>query len=157
MECPLRSPSTIALLLVFCLSVGLACAGSGGGGAQSENQGPRKDIVIRIGNDSLYPQTAEVATGGSVAWVNDSSYSATVSFPMSVLDGLSCSEIRPDFYKTADRITSIPIQGGTPDLVLPCPLEPGVYEYTANLFSGMGSVTELGNPQLQVPGKIVVK
>lgn len=118
---------------------------------------PRGSVVIQINNESINPKQAHVKAGGSVVWTNFSSYTARVAFPMSIMDELTCKEIRPDFFKTADEIQSIPIRGGTLDLVLPCPLKPGVYDYTANLFSGQGTVDDMNNPQLRIPGKIVVK
>jgi len=148
MSLAIRSCAIFTSLLI---GASLACQTGGGGNV------PRGSVVIQINNESINPKTAQVKAGGSVVWTNFSTYTARVAFPMSIMDGLTCTEIRPDFFKTADEIKSIPIRGGTLDLVLPCPLKPGVYDYTANLFSGQGTVDDINNPQLRIPGRIVVK
>jgi hypothetical protein len=111
---------------------------------------------------SLRPSVARVLEGGTVAWTNlSSNRGGVVSFPLSVVDHFSCSELRPVFYKNADRLVSIPINGDAGDVALPCPLEPGEYAYRLDLFRGLRgvgpSVSNIDNPDLSLPGKIIVK
>ena len=123
---------------------------------------PRKHVLVRFTNMSLRPSVARVLEGGTVAWTNlSSNRGGVVSFPLSVVDHFSCSELRPAFYQTADRLVSIPITAGTGDVALPCPLAPGEYEYRLDLFRGLRrigpSVSNIDNPDLSLPGKIIVE
>ena len=111
---------------------------------------------------SLRPSIAQVLEGGTVAWTNlSSNRGGVVSFPLSIVDHFTCSELRPVFYQTADRLVSIPITGNSTDVALPCPLEPGEYPYRLDLFRGLRrvgpSVSNIDNPDLSMPGKIIVK
>ncbi|MCH7644076.1 MAG: hypothetical protein IH974_04510 [Myxococcales bacterium] len=123
---------------------------------------PRQHVLVRFSNMSLRPSVAQVVEGGTVAWTNlSSNRGGVVSFPLSVVDHFTCGELRPVFYKTADRLVSIPITGGSGGVALPCPLEPGEYAYRLNLFRGLRrigpSVSNIDNPDLSLPGKIIVK
>jgi hypothetical protein len=123
---------------------------------------PRQHVLVRFTNMSLRPSVAQVLEGGTVAWTNlSSNRGGVVSFPLSVVDHFTCSELRPVFYQTADRLVSIPITAGTGDVALPCPLEPGEYAYRLDLFRGLRrigpSVSNIDNPDLSLPGKIIVK
>ncbi len=123
---------------------------------------PRQHVLVRFTNMSLRPSVARVLEGGTVAWTNlSSNRGGVVSFPLSVIDHFTCGELRPVFYQTADRLVSIPINGNSGDVVLPCPLEPGEYEYRLDLFRGLRrvgpSISNIGNPDLRLPGKIIVK
>ncbi len=123
---------------------------------------PRQHVLVRFTNMSLRPSVAQVLEGGTVAWTNlSSNRGGVVSFPLSVIDRFTCDELRPVFYQTADRLVSIPISGNSGNVVLPCPLEPGEYEYRLDLFRGLRrvgpSISNIGNPDLRLPGKIIVK
>ena len=123
---------------------------------------PRQHVLVRFTNMSLRPSVARVLEGGTVAWTNlSSNRGGVVSFPLSVIDHFTCSELRPAFYKTADRLVSIPISGNSADVALPCPLEPGEYAYRLDLFRGLRrvgpSISNIDNPDLSLPGKIIVK
>jgi hypothetical protein len=123
---------------------------------------PRQHVLVRFTNMSLRPSIARVLEGGTVAWTNlSSNRGGVVSFPLSIIDHFTCSELRPAFYKTADRLVSIPISGNSADVALPCPLEPGEYAYRLDLFRGLRrvgpSVSNIDNPDLSLPGKIIVK
>ncbi|MCH8890313.1 MAG: hypothetical protein IH827_04435 [Myxococcales bacterium] len=123
---------------------------------------PRQHVLVHFTNMSLRPSVAQIVEGGTVAWTNlSSNRGGMVSFPLSVVDHFTCSELRPVFYKTADRLVSIPITGGSGGVALPCPLEPGEYAYRLNLFRGLRrigpSVSNIDNPDLSLPGKIIVK
>ncbi len=123
---------------------------------------PRQHVLVRFTNMTLRPSVARVLEGGTVAWTNLSSNRGGVaSFPLSVIDHFTCSELRPAFYKTADRLVSIPISGNSADVALPCPLEPGEYAYRLDLFRGLRrvgpSISNIDNPDLRLPGKIIVK
>jgi hypothetical protein len=123
---------------------------------------PRQHVLVRFTNMSLRPSIARVLEGGTVAWTNlSSNRGGVVSFPLSVVDHFTCGELRPAFYQTADRLVSIPISGNSADVALPCPLEPGEYAYRLDLFRGLRrvgpSVSNIDNPDLSLPGKIIVK
>ncbi len=123
---------------------------------------PRQHVLVRFTNMSLRPSIAQVVEAGTVAWTNlSSNRGGVVSFPLSVVDHFTCSELRPVFYKTADRLVSIPIIGGSGGVALPCPLEPGEYAYRLDLFRGLRrigpAVSNIDNPDLSLPGKIIVK
>jgi hypothetical protein len=123
---------------------------------------PRQHVLVRFTNMSLRPSVARVVEGGTVAWTNlSSNRGGVVSFPLSVVDHFTCSELRPIFYQTADRLVSIPINADSAGVALPCPLEPGEYAYRLNLFRGLRrigpSVSNIDNPDLSLPGKIIVE
>ena len=123
---------------------------------------PRQHVLVRFTNMSLRPSIARVLEGGTVAWTNlSSNRGGVVSFPLSVIDHFTCGELRPAFYQTADRLVSIPISGNSADVALPCPLESGEYAYRLDLFRGLRrvgpSVSNIDNPDLSLPGKIIVK
>jgi hypothetical protein len=123
---------------------------------------PRQHVLVRFTNMSLRPSIARVVEGGTVAWTNlSSNRGGVVSFPLSVVDHFTCGELRPVFYQTSDRLVSIPISGNSADVALPCPLEPGEYAYRLDLFRGLRrvgpSVSNIDNPDLSMPGKIIVK
>lgn len=123
---------------------------------------PRRHVLVRFTNMSLRPSVAQVLEGGTVAWTNLSSdRGGVVSFPLSVVDHFTCSELRPTFYQTAGRLVSIPINSDSADVALPCPLEPGEYAYRLDLFSGVRrigpSVSNTDSPDLSLAGKIIVK
>ena len=99
---------------------------------------PRRHVLVRFTNMSLRPSVARVVEGGTVAWTNlSSNRGGVVSFPLSIVDHFTCSELRPVFYQTADRLVSIPITGDSAGVALPCPLEPGEYAYRLDLFRGL--------------------
>jgi hypothetical protein len=123
---------------------------------------PRKHVLVRFTNMSLRPSIARVLEGGTVAWTNlSSNRGGLVSFPLSVVDRFTCSELRPTFYQTANRLVSIPIDADSAGVTLPCPLEPGEYAYRLDLFRGLRrvgpSISNIENPDLSLPGKIIVK
>jgi hypothetical protein len=123
---------------------------------------PRQHVLVRFTNMSLRPSIARVHEGGTVAWANlSSNRGGVVSFPLSIVDHFTCDELRPVFYRAAERLVSIPISGNSPDVALPCPLEPGEYDYRLDLFRGLRrvgpSISNIDNPDLSLPGKIIVK
>lgn len=95
----------------------------------------RRDVVIQFSDMSVEPAKARVQRGGSVAWTSvASSYYGVVSFPASIAGRFTCTELRPDFVVSGDRlISSSPLAGGGESLVLPCPLQPGTYSYRIDL------------------------
>ena len=122
---------------------------------------PREHVLVLFNNMSLQPSIARVFEGGDVAWTNRSTnYGGVVSFPLSIVESFTCSELRPIFSRTADRLMSIPIDPGSNTLSLPCSLEPGEYEYQLNRFRDRGRIgvaaPDVYNPQLSLPGKIIV-
>ena len=56
--------------------------------------------------------------------------------------------------ETAAGYQSIPINRDSEAFALPCPLKPGTYDYTLQLFKGMGTMTI---PTSTMAGKIVVE
>ena len=122
---------------------------------------PRRDIIIQFGDMSIEPSVARVKQGGSVAWTSVSTnFRGTLSFPESIVPKFSCKELRPDFYVAHGRLLSIDIANGDENLVLPCPLAPGTYEYRIDLTSGgegVGGRSMGANPQLSLPGTLIVE
>jgi hypothetical protein len=123
---------------------------------------PRKNVLVRITNMTLRPSVAQVVEGGTVAWTNlSSNRGGVVSFPLSVVDHFTCSTLRPTFYETANRLVSIPVTADGRSIALPCPLEAGEYDYRIDLFRGLRSVgpsvSNIDNPDLRLPGRIIVK
>lgn len=153
------------------IAVAIAIAIAIGGCAQSATpiatqhpttNEPRQHVLVRFTNMNLRPSVAQVIEGGTVAWTNlSTNRGGVVSFPLSIVDHFICSELRPVFYQTADRLVSIPINAGSGGVALPCSLEPGEYAYRIDLFSGLRrvgpSVSNIDNPDLSLPGKIIVK
>jgi hypothetical protein len=122
---------------------------------------PRKDIVIQFGDMMIEPSVARVDRGGSVAWTSVSTnFIGVLSFPDSIVEKFTCKDLRPDFYVAAGRLQSIDIANGQENVVLPCPLQPGTYEYRIDLTSGGEGIgnRDMGeNPQLSLPGTLIVE
>lgn len=122
---------------------------------------PRKDIVIQFGDMMIEPSVARVDRDGSVAWTSVSTnFIGVVSFPEGVIQKFTCKELRPNFFVAGGRLQSIEIANGQENVVLPCALQPGSYDYRIDLTSGGAGVggREMGeNPQLSLPGKLIVE
>jgi hypothetical protein len=121
----------------------------------------RENIVIQFGDMEVTPAVARVKHGGSVAWTSVSTnFRGTLSFPESIVQHFSCKELRPDFFVAEGRLESIPLGGGGEDVVLPCPLARGTYEYRIDLTSGgegVGGRSMGENPQLTLPATLIVE
>jgi hypothetical protein len=122
---------------------------------------PRKHVLVQFTDMSLHPSIAQVVEGGTVSWVNYASmYEGSIVFSDAVAKAFTCSDLRPNWTKTATGYQSIPVTmgGAMDDLELPCPLKPGEYEYEIWLFSGsMGDPAALDDPQSRMQGKILVQ
>ena len=59
---------------------------------------PRKNMVVQINNMSVQPEVVRITPGGSVAWDSWSDYTAVISFPISIRERFTCTELRPPFY-----------------------------------------------------------
>ena len=146
--------SIISIVSLFFIVSCLGCAGNSGDPSAPGAVSVRKNVVIQINQFKVHPAVATVpAEGNSIVWTNFSDLLAAVSFPASVADAFTCSEVRPDFVVNGPVMESISIVGGREDLVTPCPLKPGTYEYQVNLFNSGGNRY---NPQLTFKGKIEV-
>ena len=143
--------------MIFMVSLVLFSSLSGCAGNSADSHGTpveRKNVVIQINQFKVHPAVVKVpAEGNSIVWTNFSDLLAAVSFPASVADDFTCSEVRPDFVVNGPLLESMTIVGGREDLVTPCPLKPGVYEYEVHLFNSSGNRY---NPQLNFKGKIEV-
>jgi len=115
---------------------------------------PRKNMVVQINNMNVHPEVVRITPGGSVAWDSWSDYVAVVSFPISIRESFTCTDLRPDFYPNGDRLISIPVSGDNENLVTPCPLALGSYPYRVLLSEGGG--VETFNPQLTLEGTLMV-
>ncbi len=153
-----RTKMILSVLLL--VSMSLACAKTvhwmryGDDDGDGGSKAARQNMVVQINNMTLSPRVVRVtAKGNSIAWDNWSEYLAVVSFPLSILDAFTCKEMRPDFARTADRIESFAAIGDNEDLVTPCPLKPGTYDYDVYLAN---SLANRDNPQLTLKGQIVV-
>jgi len=154
-------PRRCALALTAALWA-LACAGEPSFQEPTTTNQPRKNVMVQFTDASLHPSEARVLRGGSVVWINYSmSYDGSVVFPESIREHFTCSDLRPLFMKVADGYQSIPIREASEDVTLPCALEPGEYSYELRLFArdqmAVGGDSSMDNPQLTLPGRIVVE
>ena len=145
----LRGVAIFAFLALFVIS---GCASSSGKPA-----GPQplhKNIVIQINQFHVRPEIAKVpAEGNSIAWTNWTDSLAMVVFPAEVADAFTCDEVRPDFVVNGPHLESIAAVGDNEDLVTPCPLKPGTYDYQVYIFQSPG---DRYNPKYINKGQIVV-
>lgn len=156
----MRKPA--AWFAVVLLTAAGCAQGTASSTASAAKASQPRGIVIQFGDMSLQPSVAHVKQGASVAWVSMApNYQGVVSFPDSVVPHFTCQQLRPDFFEAAGRIQSIPVRNDTENLVLPCPLEPGSYEYRIDLFSGaegMGAPgVGMGTPKRSLHGKLIVE
>jgi len=149
----MRSLLLCAAALVLCLT--LACAGTPQRTASGETTNkPREHMVVQINNMGVQPRVVRVqGAKNSIVWTNYSHFYATVHFPLSAKSGFTCDELRPNFVVDSAGIESVIAVGDNEDLVTPCPMKPGSYDYTVYLFN---SRADRENPQLTVPGTIEV-
>jgi plastocyanin len=145
------------------LAISMAGCGTPVWQQQSSTNKARKHVVVQFTNATLHPSVARVLPGGDVAWVNYASgLDGTVVFPASIRQAFTCSSLRPIFMETAAGYQSIPVTGSMENVVLPCPLKPGEYEYKLQLFEGgtlMGAgdgAAGMDNPTSEMAGKIIV-
>ena len=123
----------------------------------------RKDIVIQFDDMSVEPSVARVKRGGSVAWTSvASTYRGVISFPDSIRGHFTCTDLRPDFFEAGKgRLQSITIAQGDENVALPCPLEPGSYEYRVDLYTGAQGMVAPGigmdDPMRTIEGKLIVE
>jgi len=112
---------------------------------------------------SIVPKEARVKQGGSVAWISvASTYRGVISFPDSIRSHLTCKDLRPTFFEAGNgRLQSIPVDRGQENVALPCPLQPGTYDYRVDLFTGaQGSVAPgigMDDPIESIDGKLIVE
>ncbi len=116
---------------------------------------PRKHVMVHFTDSYLAPNIAHVLPGGSVGWVNYASeYDGTISFTRAVAANFTCTDLRPIFSKTGGGVASIPVtRGGMENVVTPCALKPGEYDYTINLFNRRD---DRYSPTKTLSGRIVV-
>lgn len=123
----------------------------------------RKDIVIQFDDMSIVPHVARVKQGGSVAWTSvASSHRGVISFPDSIRSHFTCKDLRPGFFEAGNgRLQSVTIAQGDENVVLPCPLEPGTYEYRVDLYTGAQGMVAPGigmdDPIQTIEGKLIVE
>ncbi len=146
-----RGCTTAALLMIALL---LGCASFSDGGDSGKAPGLHKNIVIQINQFHVRPEVAKVpAEGNSISWTNWSDSLAMIVFPAEVAQAFTCDEVRPDFVVNGPHLESITAIGSNEDLVTPCPLKPGTYDYQVYLFESPG---DRYNPELKSKGQIVV-
>jgi plastocyanin len=127
----------------------------------SKNE-PRNHVMVQFTDMSLHPSIAQVFAGGTLSWVNyGSMYDATIVFSGEVAAAFTCTDLRPNWSKTAAGYQSIAITlgGAGNDLETPCPMKAGEYEYEIWLFSAGsmgGGFGGMDNPQSRMQGKIIV-
>jgi hypothetical protein len=144
--------------LFSCLGVVAAAIACGQPAAVSPTttNAPRDFVLVHFTDMYLAPSAAQLNRGGSLGWVNyTTDYVGVVAFPKSVASRFTCSELRPMFSMAGTDLVSLPIRSdGMQNVTLPCPLQPGEYEYRIDLFV---DPQNLYDPQLTLPGKIIVK
>ncbi|MCH2185086.1 hypothetical protein MK280_04370 [Myxococcota bacterium] len=144
------NPVVVLLLTAF----SLGCAMNSGGQDSGKKPSLHKNIVIQINQFHVRPEVAKVpAEGNSIAWTNWSDSLAMIVFPAEVAQAFTCDEVRPDFVVNGPHLESITAIGSNEDLVTPCPLKPGTYDYQVYLFESPG---DRYNPELKSKGQIVV-
>jgi len=147
-----RFGSAVVVLLLTAVSLG--CAMSSGGQDSGKKSSLHKNIVIQINQFHVRPEVAKVpAEGNSISWTNWSDSLAMIVFPAEVAQAFTCDEVRPDFVVNGPHLESITAIGSNEDLVTPCPLKPGTYDYQVYLFESPG---DRYNPELKSKGQIVV-
>lgn len=110
--------------------------------------------VVQINEMKLTPEVVQLSgSKNSIAWTNWSSSWARVVFPGGMTSAFTCTDLRPQFAFTGDRIQSINASGDNMDLVTPCPLKPGSYEYEVWLYEPR---FDRGDPRTKVKGRIEV-
>jgi len=115
----------------------------------------RMNVSVQFTDASLNPQTARVLAGGNLVWLNYSTdYVGALLFPTSIKEAFTCDELRPVLMETGDGYQSIPITRDSENFTLPCPLKAGSYDYTVQLFRGMGIMQ---TPTSVMNGTIVVE
>jgi hypothetical protein len=120
---------------------------------QTKNK-PRDHVVVSFTHTYVNPTEAHVNEGGRVAWENMAgSFRGAVLFPPAITDALTCTELRPQWVKTDEGVESMPALPGLDEIALPCPLEPGTYEYKIKLFDNLSDAID---PQLMLSARIVV-
>ena len=122
----------------------LGCAGAGGSDGAEEANAVLRNPFVRISNVSLSPPLTRVKAGGRVTFVNISSYLAVIVLEASTSD-FACSRVGPDFRIHGDDIRSIPIGSGGNQVMLPCAMKTGSYEYRVQLSAGIYGI---GNQHL---------
>jgi hypothetical protein len=141
-----------------CLGIIAAAIACGQPAAMSPptTNAPRDHVLVHFTDMHLSPSVAQLNRGGKLGWLNyASNYVGVVTFPKSVASRFTCSELRPMFSEAGTDIVSLPIRmDGMQNVVLPCPLQPGEYEYRVDLFA---DPQNLYDPQLTLPGRIIVK
>ena len=114
--------------------------------------------MVQIMDAYVHPKTAQVTSGGTVSWATYTThYASAILFPASIKSALTCSDLRPNWNEVAAGIQSLPLSSATGinDIELPCALKPGSYDYQVQLFNRADG--GMFNPQLTLPGKIVVQ
>jgi len=110
--------------------------------------------AVQINAMNLAPEVVQASgSKNSIAWTNWSSSWARVVFPGGMTSAFTCTDLRPQFVFTGDRIESIRASGDNMDLVTPCPLKPGSYEYEVWLYEPR---FDRGDPQRKLKGRIEV-
>ena len=97
-------------LLFAALAVALFWTGP----ASSEEPTAASDhVLIRIDERELRPQTARIAKGGAIAWINYARFKAEVRFPAEVASKLTCPDRAHWSKNEKGQIVSVP-----PEIVL---------------------------------------
>ncbi|HVP28082.1 MAG TPA: hypothetical protein VMW35_02845 [Myxococcota bacterium] len=115
---------------------------------------PKKDLEIVILDEMIRPSPAHVAEGGTVAFNNDATSFAAVTFSRAIVKDLECKDARPDWSYGADALISMPLSGDAPNLVLPCALKKGKYPFKVRYFDRPENID---NPQRTNDGTLIVE
>jgi hypothetical protein len=135
-------------------ALAISCAWTPG-----SNDAPRR-AVVQFDFAALKPATVRIPADGTVAWSNIAADSrGFVVFPESAASGFSCGvDLGSHFQKTSDGYVSPPIDSfESPGVELPCPLQPGTYDYEIWIMGTGVGTTDPGRPERKLPGKIVVE
>lgn len=149
------------------LAVTAACAlalGFGASGATAEEDAVPERNSVRIGANSLEPETIRVPAGEIPSFHNEEEHVAYVTFPDSLAETLACGneDVRPAFHPDGrGRLVSTPIR--SLPFALPCALPAGTYPFEVRLVKAHGPPGALiGTPKssptdLTLEGTIIVE
>jgi hypothetical protein len=110
--------------------------------------------IVRISGLDVHPMKLEVGAGEPVGWMNHSRFKVIVVFPPGTEKKFTCDIAGLKFYlDEKGNVTSTPI--GQWELITPCGLAAGQYDYRIELYRDLGSGAK--HPDADLRASIVAK
>ena len=115
-----------------------------------------KPIVMGGFHDGVSARLAEKA-GFPLAFMGGYAVAASLLGEPDI--GLLTQAEMADAARRLCRLVSMPVRMESEDVITPCPLKPGTYEYRIDLFTGVtgGGFDGFDNSLRTLPGKLVVE